>query len=113
MSEAFVAYESGDYEKAAKLFFSMLMQNPLSSELWHALASARKMEFRYDEAIAAWTMSSLINPRSPLPHFHKGECFLAKDQLDEAVAAFDQALERPCTDDLIDKIESLKEIING
>ena len=89
----------------------MLMQNPLNSELWHALAAARKMEYRYDEAIEAWTLSSLLSPQNPLPHFYQAECYLAQDQIDKALQAFDAALERPCTEDLIDKIQAMKEVI--
>ena len=111
MTEAMVAYENGDYQKASEIFFSMLMQNPLNSELWHALAATRKMEYRYSEAIEAWKLSSLLNPQSPLPYFHQAECYLAQDQIEHALIAFDEALQRPCTDDLIEKIEIMKEII--
>ncbi len=111
MSEALVAYENGDYEQAERLFFSMLISNPLSSELWHALAATRKMGHHYDEAIEAWKLSSLLSPQNPLPHFYQAECFLAKDQIEEALAAFDTALKLPCTDHLIEKIEAMKELI--
>jgi len=111
MTDAMVAYENGDYPKASRLFFSMLMQNPLSSELWHALAATHKMEYRYHEAIEAWKLSSLLNPQSPLPYFYQAECYLAQDQIDKALDAFDEALQRPCTDDLIEKIEAMKEVI--
>jgi tetratricopeptide (TPR) repeat protein len=111
MSEAFVAYENGEYQRASELFSSMLLKNPLNSELWHALAATRKMEFRYDEAIEAWTLSSLLNPQSPLPHFYQAECYLAQDRIEKALDAFDSALQCPCTEDLIDKIQAMKEVI--
>jgi type III secretion system low calcium response chaperone LcrH/SycD len=111
MQNAFIAYETGDYPKALKLFFSMVVMNPWDESLWHAIAATKKMLRNYQEAIEAWELCAQLNSQNPLPRYHQAECYLAQNQIQKALDALNNAIEKPCTENLIAKIELMKEII--
>lgn len=70
-------YQSGDYEEAKEVYQQLAAFEPYCPSYWEGVGACMQMEKRYKEALKAWSMVSLINERSPLPHFHAAECYNA------------------------------------
>jgi type III secretion system low calcium response chaperone LcrH/SycD len=110
-SAAFGLYEKGDYRRSAYLFTQLVLTDPFSEYYWKGLASAKQMAREYQAAVHAWSMVALIDENNPLPHFHAAECLLSMEEKEEALKAFDAALELAGNDEtLCEKINLLKAI---
>lgn len=89
---AYGLYEVGDYRKAAGLFTHLLFHNPFDPRFWKGLASAEQMGKRYQEALHAWAVLSLLQPHQADAHFHAAECLLSCNDPKEAQKALKLAL---------------------
>lgn len=110
--EALAQYEAGAYDKATDLFCHLSEELPLSVDVWKGLAACYQMRTYYHEALLAWGMAALLDRNDPVAHFHAAECLLAKGEAVEARKAIRIGLGLPCTEELLNKMVSLKEVID-
>lgn len=112
-SEAVQEYEAGHYDKAHDLFCHLSTELPMQPEIWKGLASCHQVRKHYPEALMGWSVAALMDSTDPVPHFHAAECLLAQGDRVEAIKAVRTALALPCTEDFLDQIVRLKEVIDN
>lgn len=112
-TQAVSEYELGHYEKAHDLFSGLSTALPAQSEVWKGLAACSQLQKSYPEALMAWGMAALLDERDPLPHFHAAECLFAQGEKQEAQKALKMALGLPCTEEVLDQIIRLKEVVDN
>ncbi len=112
-TDAITEYENGDYEKAHGLFSLLSTQLPAQPEIWKGLAACSQVQKCYPEALLSWSMAALLDEHDPLPHFHAAECLFAQGEKVEAQKAIRLALDKPCTEEVLDRIVRLKEVIDN
>ena len=111
-TDALREYEMGHYEKAHDLFSCLSTEVPAQPEVWKGLAACNQVQQHYPEALLSWGMAALLDEHDPLPHFHAAECLLAQGDTAEAQKAIRLAVALPCTEELLDQIVRLKEVID-
>jgi predicted Zn-dependent protease len=112
-ADALAEYEMGHYEKAQDLFSLLSTELPKQPEVWKGLAACNQVQKYYPEALMAWSMAALLNEYDPIPHFHAAECLLAQGDKLEAQKAIRLALSMPCTEEVLDQIVRLKEVVDN
>jgi tetratricopeptide (TPR) repeat protein len=112
-TSAVTEYELGRFDKAHDLFSLLSTELPAQPEVWKGLAACSQVQKCYPEALLAWGMAALLNEHDPLPHFHAAECLFAQGEKQEAQKAIRLALGLPCTEEVLDQIVRLKEVIDN
>jgi tetratricopeptide (TPR) repeat protein len=110
--DALSEYDAGRYDKASDLFCLLSEKNPLQPEVWKGLAACSQVRKNYPEALMAWSMAALLDGQDAAPHFHAAECLVAKGETLEAKKAIRIALSLPCTEEFLDQMIHLKEVID-
>lgn len=80
-------YSQARYDDAIKVFAFLIMNNPLEMRFVNAFAACQQMLKRFDEAIAYYSLASVMDMQDPRPTFHTAECLIALGRLKEASAA--------------------------
>jgi len=111
-ADAVAQYEAGAYDKATDLFCHLSEEFPLRVEVWKGLAACYQMRTCYREALLAWGMAAVLDRNDPVAHFHAAECLLAKGEVLEAKKAIRIGLGLPCTEELLNQMVCLKEVID-
>jgi len=106
--EAYASYGAGNYQGAALAFSELVLASPFELRFWTGLAAARQMERSFEEALKAWAMASLLEPKNPVPHIHAAECLIQRGEPAEARQALNVAAEI-AKDDLLTRIQELYE----
>ena len=110
--DALAQYEAGSYDRATDLFCHLSEEHPLSVDVWKGLAACYQMRACYREALMAWAMAALLDRNDPVAHFHAAECLLANGEIGEAKKAIRIGLGLPCTEELLNQMVCLKEVID-
>lgn len=92
--QAYRLYNSGKYKDAIHLFRLLIMLNSTDPKYTMGLAACYHMMKDYDNAVAAYTMCSVIDPLSPIPHYHVSDCYLKLDDKRSALISLELALQR-------------------
>lgn len=111
-SEAVTEYEAGHYDKAHDLFSALSMELPTQPEIWKGLAACNQARNYFREALLSWSMAAFLDNKDPVPHFHAAECLLAQGDRTEALKAIRIALGLPCTEEFLNQMIHLKEVID-
>lgn len=115
-SQAYRLYNTGKYKDASQLFRLLIMIDSTSSKYAMGLAACFHMMKEYSNAISTYALCAIIDPESPIPHYHVSDCYIQmKDSL-SAIISLEMAIKRagnkPQYQALIDRslmtIESLK-----
>ncbi|QVL56828.1 MAG: tetratricopeptide repeat protein [Simkaniaceae bacterium] len=103
-------YQSGDYEEAKGVYQQLAAFEPYCPSYWEGVGACMQMEKRYEEALRAWSMVSLLSEDDPLPHFHAAECYNALGLFLEGEKELDACKERLKENhqDLLEKIARLE-----
>ena len=111
-SQALSEYDAGSYDHAADLFHELSKEHPLQPEIWQGLAACNQEREDYPAALVAWSIAAILDEYNPLPHFHAAECLFAHGEIAEAKKAIRMALSLPCTEEFLDQMVHLKEVID-
>lgn len=101
-------YQVGNYKKGEEVFRRLVVAAPLEKKHWQGLGSCQQMQNKYQDAILSWSMVVLLDPSSPLPHFHAAECLFSLNQIDQGLEALKATEERDKTRNFVGKIIALK-----
>ncbi|MBI5274264.1 MAG: SycD/LcrH family type III secretion system chaperone [Chlamydiales bacterium] len=114
-SLAYSLYNMGDLPQAEQLFRKLIQTKPYDAKHWMGLGAALQMQHLYKEALTSWSMSALLLPNDPQPHYYAAECLISLNEPKEAVKALRMAQERyqAATESLKTKINSLLHIWGG
>lgn len=111
-ADALSEYEAGNYDRAAELFAYLSETYPAQPEIWKGLAACYQVKGDYPEALMAWSMAAILDKEDPVPHFHAAECLVAKCEIADAKKAIRIALSLPCTEEFLNQMVHLKEVID-
>jgi type III secretion system low calcium response chaperone LcrH/SycD len=85
-AQAYRLYNTGKYIEAVHIFRILILMNPMEAKYLLGLAACFHMLKEYKNAIQSYTMCSLMDPKSPIPHYHSSDCFIQmKDYLSAMV----------------------------
>lgn len=90
---AYHFYQGGQYEQSERTFRLLTCLDTRNCNHWMGLASALKMQKKYQDAINAFYAVVMLETgeSNPLPHAYAAECFYALGQKDKAKRALTQA----------------------
>lgn len=98
-AQAYRLYNTGKYVEATHLFRMLILTNPAETKYLLGLAACFHMLKEYKNAIQTYTMCSILDPQSPLPHYHSSDCFIQmKDYLSAMLSlemSISKAADRP------------------
>jgi type III secretion system low calcium response chaperone LcrH/SycD len=73
---AYRMYNAGQYRDAQSIFRILTMLNPLESKYAMGSGACLHMMKDYKTAAAIYTITSSIDPKNPVPHYHASDCYL-------------------------------------
>lgn len=76
-SAAYQLYQAGRDSEAADAFFFLTALHPSIQVYWLCLGMAEQSSGRHEQALAAYSMASLLEPQDPLPYYHSAACYHA------------------------------------
>lgn len=89
--QAYRLYNTGKYREAGQLFRLLVMLSSTEAKYAMGLAACLHMTKDFKAAIEAYMLCSVIDPGSPVPHYHASDCYLQmKDRL-SAIISLDLA----------------------
>jgi type III secretion system low calcium response chaperone LcrH/SycD len=92
--EAYRLYNTGKYASAAEMFRFLVMVKPIEPKFAMGLAACFHMMKQYRQAITAYTMCGVIDPDSPIPHYHASDCYIQLKDTMSAIIALEMAIKR-------------------
>ena len=93
VSQGAMLAQSGQYDKAMKVFDKAIESNPQNSAAWSCKGITLTMLGKYDEAMKAFDISTEINPLDSTCWAGKGLAFEGLNKPKEAIKAFEKAIE--------------------
>lgn len=110
--EGHTFYEADQYRDSCTIFKWLVLLNPYQTKYWLGLAASQQLSGFYDKALHSYALATLLDNEDPYPHLHAFECYLALDNLEEALKALECAYVRASGkldyQDLLSEIEFLK-----
>lgn len=88
-------YESGDYEKALAIFFSLAKLKPYSFSYTFALASTLYMNGDYKDSLHLFEYALILEPYNLQASFCAAECCLHLGKQTRAIDFFSQIVKAP------------------
>lgn len=92
--QAYRLYNTGKYVEAGKLFQLLIMINSLEPKYLLGLAACFHMLKDYKNAVETYTICSLLDPESPIPHYHCSDCYVNIGDPLSAIICLDLAIKR-------------------
>lgn len=92
--QAYRLYNTGKYVEAGKLFQLLIMINALEPKYLLGLAACFHMLKDYKNAVETYTICSLLDPQSPIPHYHCSDCYINIGDPLSAMVCLDLAIKR-------------------
>lgn len=93
-AQAYRLYNTGKYTEAVHLFRLLLMLDPTEFKYMLGLAACFHMLKEYKNAIQAYTMCAILDPQSPIPHYHSADCFIQMKDFLSAMLCLELTLKR-------------------
>lgn len=109
-------YSQCRYDDASKAFGFLVMHNHLERRYLSAFASSLQMTKNYQEALAYYSLASVMDLSDPIPSFHSAECLVALNRTQEAMkflAIVVRQCENPKNEALKARAEALNELIES
>lgn len=86
--DAYTFYSKEHYLEASDAFRALVILDPFTKKYWMGLAGALQMLERYDKALRAYAMVTLLDQEDPYPHFYAHQCLKMLKEDKEAELAF-------------------------
>jgi type III secretion system low calcium response chaperone LcrH/SycD len=92
-SVGYSLYNSGNYEKAHKVFQFLCWFAHLEAKYWLGLGAVRQQLKQYPTAIEAFSFATMLDITDPRPPMQAAECHLALGNKAEALSGLNGAIE--------------------
>lgn len=89
---AYRLYQAGLDSEAADAFFFLTVLNPSVQVHWLALGMAEQCQKKYEDALIAYAMATLLKSDDPLPYYYSAVCYQALHEKENAQKSFQMAL---------------------
>jgi type III secretion system low calcium response chaperone LcrH/SycD len=118
--KAYDFYKMGKFQYACQIFKILAQLNPEEPKYFLGLAGCYHNTKDYATAANNYKFCGMIDPSSPIPHYHASDCYIKMDEPLNAILCLEKAIDR-CADNpqyqaIKDRsklsIESLKKKLN-
>ena len=92
--QAYRLYNTGRYKDASQLFRLLIMLNSTEPKYAMGLAACFHMLKDYKNAVSTYSICGVIDPESPIPHYHASDCYIHLKDPASAKIALEAAIER-------------------
>lgn len=92
--QAYRLYNTGKYKDACDLFRLLIMLNPTEQKYALGMAASYHMMKEYGEAAHLYTVCAMLDPTSPVPHYHASDCYLQLGDKISALITLEMAIKR-------------------
>lgn len=92
--QAYRLYNTGKYKDATQLFRLLVTLNPTESKYSLGLAACFHMMKEFATAVELYTVCAMVDPQSPIPHYHASDCYLEMHDNASALIALEMAVKR-------------------
>lgn len=93
-AQAYRLYNTGKFVEAIHLFRILILMNTTEPKYTLGLAACFHMLKEYKNAIQAYTMCNVIDPTSPIPHYHASDCFIQMKDFLSAMISLQMAVDK-------------------
>jgi len=93
-AQAYRLYNNGKYADASHLFRMLIMYNSMEPKYVMGLGACYHMMKDYVSAIQTYTLCSVLDPKSPIPHYHSSDCFIQMKEYLSAMVCLELTIER-------------------
>lgn len=87
------AFVAKHYADAADAFVFLIGMNPSNADYWIGYGMASQMNRDFDSAVDSYESAALCELDNPIPYMYLGKCLFAMHERDNALAAFQLAVE--------------------
>jgi len=92
--QAYRLYNTGKYKDASQLFRLLVTLNSSEAKYTLGLAACFHMLKEYSTAAELYNLCGIIDPQSPIPHYHASDCYLQMGDNISALLALEMAVKR-------------------
>jgi type III secretion system low calcium response chaperone LcrH/SycD len=93
-SQAYRLYNTGKYKDASQLFRLLIMIDSTEAKYTMGLAACFHMLKEYESAISTYALCGIIDPESPIPHYHSSDCYIQMKDYVSAIISLEMAVKR-------------------
>lgn len=93
-SQAYRLYNTGKYKDASQLFRLLIMIDSSEAKFAMGLAACFHMMKEYTNAIGTYALCGIIDPDSPIPHYHASDCYIQMKDYLSAIISLEMAVKR-------------------
>jgi type III secretion system low calcium response chaperone LcrH/SycD len=93
-SQAYRLYNTGKYKDASQLFRLLIMIDSAEAKFAMGLAACFHMMKEYMSAISTYSLCGIIDPDSPIPHYHASDCYIQMKDYLSAIISLEMAVKR-------------------
>lgn len=93
-SQAYRLYNTGKYKDASQLFRLLIMIDSSEAKFAMGLAACFHMMKEYSNAISTYALCGIIDPDSPIPHYHSSDCYIQMKDFLSAIISLEMAVKR-------------------
>jgi len=90
---AYNFYTHGKFDRANEIFSALCQMDPYKSKYWLGLGATRQMEKKYEKAIEAYGLATIMDANNPLPPFYAAHCLMKLNEHDRATSAFETVID--------------------
>lgn len=96
-AEAYGLYQREEYRAASNGFRFLIILNPYRPRYWIGLGACLQLLQRYEKALQAYAIVTLLDSKNPAPHLYASEVYKLMGDEKEAAIALQLAKElQPC-----------------
>lgn len=92
-NKAYRLYNAGKYKDASSLFRFLTLVDPTTGRYSMGLSSCFQMLKDYQSAVTSYFMTSILDPKNPMPFYHAADCYIQLDLPYIAVIQLKKAIE--------------------
>jgi type III secretion system low calcium response chaperone LcrH/SycD len=93
-SQAYRLYNTGKYKDASQLFRLLIMMDSTEAKFAMGLAACFHMMKEYSNALSMYALCGIIDPESPIPHYHVSDCYIQMKDNVSAIISLEMAIKR-------------------
>ena len=93
-SQAYRLYSTGKYKDASQLFRLLIMMDSTEAKFAMGLAACFHMMKEYSNALNMYALCGIIDPESPIPHYHASDCYIQMKDNVSAIISLEMAIKR-------------------
>lgn len=93
-AQAYRLYNSGKYKEACELFRLLIMINAMEPKYTMGFGACHHMLKDFKSAIDAYQICAMLEPNSPVPHYHSSDCYIQMGDAISAIIELEVAVKR-------------------